>query len=100
CDFYAVDEYKIGNLSEQNIEELLSGKITDDFISRKTAQLKICRDCRYMGICGGGCPKMRREVCGSIDSETCGYQKFLDFSVKKLKKYASQERTYLYKTTT
>lgn len=100
CDFYATDKYEIGNLSKQGLQELLWNEKMKEFAHRSTQHLQLCQNCRYVKICGGGCPKMRQEVCGKTDGKTCGYQSFLDFSIKKMERYAMQEFTYLYKYTT
>lgn len=92
CDFYAMDEYRVGNLAESTIEEIYTQPGMAAFRNRPTTGLNLCTACQYRGICGGGCPRMRREVCGIQSAKQCGYQLFLDSCVKQMQKYAYRER--------
>jgi uncharacterized protein len=94
CDFYCIDSYKVGNLATQNIEDILNDKRMYEFLSRDRDKMQLCTACKYNRICGGGCPKMRREVCQQNDGEFCGYQKFLDATIDKMYQYAMVERAY------
>lgn len=92
CDFYALDEYRAGNLAESSIEEIYCQKTMTEFQTRPTGTLALCEECPYRPICGGGCPRMRREVCGSPDAKSCGYRLFLESSLPKLQLFARNER--------
>lgn len=93
CDFYAVDQYRVGNLADSPIEEIYTDPAMTRFRRRPAEMLQGCRECPYIGICGGGCPRMRREVCGLPDARSCGYRSFLDQCLPQLQKYAYRERT-------
>ena len=73
CDFYALDEYCIGNLKDSSVRKLIFSKRVKDYLSLKAELPNHCDDCEYFDICGGGCRRMRREVFG-LDSKTCGHQ--------------------------
>lgn len=92
CDFYAIDQYRVGNLADSTMEEIYTCSAMEAFRNRPTENLKLCHSCRYRGICGGGCPRMRREVCGGLDAKQCGYQLFLDHCLIQMQKYAYRER--------
>lgn len=92
CDFYAMDEYRVGNLAEIPIEKIYTAAAMAEFRNRPTEQMALCQTCPYVPICGGGCPRMRREVCGAPDSGACGYRMFLDSCLKQMQKYAYQAR--------
>lgn len=78
CDFYCIDEYKLGNIAEQSIQDLLSGTEVQKFVHRESPQPKLCHDCRWKKLCGGGCKRMRKEICCNGEDNFCGYKSFLD----------------------
>lgn len=79
CDFYCVDEYKLGNLAEQRLDEILSSPVIDSFVHREQLSLpKLCETCMYKGFCGGNCKRMRKEICVDASGSFCGYKAFLD----------------------
>lgn len=88
CDFYAFDEYKIGNMSNQTLLELLSSKEMKRFLMRSHTKMDMCEQCSYYAICKGGCERMHQDVCGSKDSVFCGYKRFLDRKLKDLTEIA------------
>ena len=92
CDFYALDEYRIGNLSEESIGSLYEKTAMAAFRARPTETLALCDACPYASICGGGCPRMRREVCGTLDGTTCGYRVFLEACQPQMQLVAQREQ--------
>lgn len=92
CDFYALDEYRVGSLADSPIDELYGKEAMGDFRARPTEKLALCEDCPYAPICGGGCPRMRREVCGAPDAKSCGYRMFLESALDRMQLYAARER--------
>lgn len=76
CDFYALDEYKIGNLRDKSIQEIKEHKLVGAFIKDSGVKSKLCSKCVYQRMCKGGCKRMAKEMYA--DKEFCGYQSFLD----------------------
>lgn len=57
CDcFYEMDDYIIGNINTQSLEECLKNPIIAEFQSRSIDKLKGCKNCDIKDICHGGCP--------------------------------------------
>lgn len=92
CDFYAMDEYRVGNLADMPIEKIYEDAAMAEFRNRPTEKMTLCSGCPYARVCGGGCPRMRREVCGSPNSKQCGYRMFLDNCLNPMQQYAYRER--------
>lgn len=78
CDFYCLDEYKLGNLSKNTVDELLSSENVNKFLNMTGEKSLLCKDCPYIHFCGGNCRRMRREICIGKDINFCGYKEFLD----------------------
>lgn len=85
CDFYCLDEYLLGNFTEQTLEELYLLSVQSEMrVREKNA---FCRTCPYEQICGGGCKRMQQEVyCGGEGK--CGMRSFLDYSMRELRQIA------------
>ena len=76
CDFYCLDEWRLGNAAEEPPSRLLENDAMQRFLSRNKDTVS-CSGCRYARFCGGGCPRMEREVYAARDG-VCGFQKFMD----------------------
>ncbi len=61
CDFYALDDYKLGNINENSFSELNSSKKAVDFVMNSAAQSEHCADCKWFPVCRGGCRRYRCE---------------------------------------
>ena len=78
CDFFCTDEYCLGNIHHSSIADLTSSPLFKAFSERREARPSACEACRYLRFCGGGCPRMQREVYIPSEGEGCGYQMLLD----------------------
>lgn len=78
CDFYCLDEYKLGNLTENSVTKLFSGDSVKRFLKRENEKPLLCKMCKYREFCGGNCERMRSGICCKTDDIYCGYQDFLD----------------------
>jgi len=57
CDFYVLDEWKIGNIQEMTVEEALASPASVRFIREGALRPADCRTCSYFPICRGGCKR-------------------------------------------
>lgn len=83
CDHFVFPEYKLGNIREQSIVEMISSPKQTEFGNMKRASLpRQCRECRFTDICNGECPKNR--FAFTADGEPglnylcSGYHKFFE----------------------
>ena len=74
CDFYVLDEYKLGNLRDCSLADLSKSKILSGFLQGPRRSTKLCETCRYAQICHGQCKRLN--IC-YFDEEFCGYQAFI-----------------------
>ena len=88
CDFYCLDSHRMGNIKESPVSALLAHASVRDFCTRRAALPALCADCRWRAFCGGGCPRMGREVYA--ESGACGYRLFLDHAGASLYRLAEQ----------
>jgi uncharacterized protein len=59
CDFWALDEYKLGNINENSFRELFECECAQKFIKSSCIHDEKCRLCRWYKICMGGCARMK-----------------------------------------
>ena len=58
CDFYAYDEYFLGNINEMSLTDILTSDKSKQFIKSSVLPDE-CRACGYKKLCGGGCRRER-----------------------------------------
>ena len=60
CDHFVFPEYRLGNIRQQSLTEMLYGERQQQFGRDKSATLpRQCRECRFLFACHGECPKNR-----------------------------------------
>ncbi|MBO6052844.1 MAG: SPASM domain-containing protein [Clostridia bacterium] len=87
CDFYVLDEYKLGNIRDTGIRELLESDTAKRFRARSHKIDERCRSCRWYRLCFGGCARYR-EPTGSdglgLNKYCESYRAFFDWAAPKL----------------
>ena len=81
CDHFVFSEYRLGNIRQQSLTELLYGERQQQFGRNKSATLpRQCRECRFLFACHGECPKNRflKDKFGEpgLNYLCAGYQQF------------------------
>lgn len=60
CDHFVYPKYRLGNLMETPLRELVEGAVQREFGAAKAESLPACcRSCAFLGMCHGECPKHR-----------------------------------------
>lgn len=59
CDFYALDEWCLGNVREEGFKEMLGSEKAKEFVLRSLEKSQECRECPYYALCRGGCYRQR-----------------------------------------
>lgn len=93
CDFYCLEQYRLGSILEDDLETLYHRSVTSS--TKRPAPLPAqCGCCPYQAFCGGGCRRMRREVFCAEGASPCGYRQFLDSCMPQLKQLAREQRAF------
>lgn len=79
CDFYALDEYCLGNIKYDSIDDIKNSIQGKNFIKQRKRYSKVCQQCMFKNICHGQCKRMNIVY---FDDEYCGYQEFLKETYK------------------
>lgn len=93
CDFYVLDEYRLGNLKEDTFEEIYKRRLESGFLESSRNHDEGCQKCRYFFLCRGGC-RRQREGFGNeregIRNVLCeGYKMFFDKYYERMKEIAA-----------
>ena len=59
CDFYVLDEYKLGNFNTDQLDAIDRKRAEISFIERSKKLKENCLSCPYFFICRGGCQRNR-----------------------------------------
>jgi uncharacterized protein len=60
CDHYVYPEYELGNISAEHIGTMAFSERQRQFgYAKRDALPRYCRQCRYLSLCWGECPKNR-----------------------------------------
>ena len=89
CDFYCLDEYLMGNINDNTIEELRNSKGAKALMDGSECEKAPCRECRFRNICHGGC--QRQNLCYLRD-DYCAYQNVLGEIVPELYELIRKEK--------
>lgn len=81
CDFYVLDEYKLGNINNDSIEILSKNSVVTKFLEMPRRKSNLCDSCRYLNICHGQCKRMNINY---FTENYCGYQDFLASKEKEI----------------
>jgi len=83
CDHYVYPEYKIGNIADDNFQDMLGSLKQQRFGFDKENSLPFqCRECKFLFACNGECPKHRFSTNkdGEKIAYLCeGYYKFFEY---------------------
>ncbi len=73
CDHFVYPEYRLGNILDHEISDLMKKSKSCGFVDMKQGNLPVvCLTCRYLNICNGECPK-NRITQGSNNIENLNY---------------------------
>lgn len=59
CDFYVLDEYRLGNLNTDLLPQIEDAEAARTFIARSHSIPDDCRRCKWLSLCRNGCYRCR-----------------------------------------
>lgn len=88
CDFYVLDEYKLGNINNSSYTNLFNTKVEQDFLHSSLTIHSSCKMCPYFKICRGGCRRHKNlDKNNEYKNRFChSYQMFFEKNIDKLLK--------------
>lgn len=92
CDFYVLDEYRLGNLCADSFEELEQRGKESGFVEASMPLPETCRRCRYAALCRNGCRRHRLEGPAGMNRFCKAYQEFFAYSFDRMAALAQNLR--------
>ena len=92
CDFFVEDNWKLGNVNENRLDDMLNSPRQEEFGKLKSAVPEECVSCKWLKKCRGGCTKDRiRDVRDNGSNHFCeSYKIFFEHADAKLIGLAEQ----------
>ena len=82
CDFYVLDEWKLGDLSRCTVEAALASPTSQTFLAQGRKRPTECAACPYRLLCRGGC---KRDWDASGSNRFCtAYRHFFAYALPRL----------------
>lgn len=93
CDFYVLDQWKLGNISSDSFVRLASRERKLGFVESSLPTAAQCKECKWHFICRGGCRRDREPFLNGIPglNRYCeGYMDFFEYAYKRMENLASK----------
>ncbi|HOJ11245.1 MAG TPA: anaerobic sulfatase maturase [Clostridiales bacterium] len=89
CDFYVTDQWKLGNIKENDFHELLNTDTGKRFIEVSMHVDDKCKECKWFNFCRGGCRRTREPFSDGLPvlNYYCeSYYNFFEYAGERLYK--------------
>lgn len=73
CDFYALDTWRLGNVNDDPLEDIILSEKSKEFIVSSINIPDKCKVCEYLSICRNGCRRYRNKENLNIYCESYYY---------------------------
>lgn len=87
CDFYALDEWYLGNICTNTFEQMEEERQKLGFILWSGQIPEDCRNCRYLALCRNGCRRNREPVTADSTQKNyfcSAYKGFFEYAYPRL----------------
>ena len=87
CDFYALDEWKMGNINTMSLARMEKSSPSKAFRQASLRLPEICQGCEYFSLCRGGCRRYRepfREGLPGKNRFCKSYRMFFDACLPRM----------------
>lgn len=88
CDFYVLDEYKIGNIND-GLSHIMTNSKRVEFINSSKNLPSTCIQCEFYTLCRGGCKRHRNVNIDHYNNYFCqSYYNFFKKNINRLEQLA------------
>lgn len=85
CDFYVLDQWRVGNIREVTVAEALASPVMDRFLQEGARRPAACAACSWMPLCRGGCRRDFTDGPAGPENYYCAAMKaFLPYAFPRL----------------
>ena len=92
CDFYCLDEWKLGGIGEETIPELLYGEKERRFLALGQQHPSECGRCLWVRLCYGGCRRdWVQDGAGNHNYYCSAFRRFFEYAAPRITQIAGEE---------
>ena len=92
CDFFVLDDWKIGNIGQMSVADLTAGEKSAAFLRWGSVKPAECAACPYGAICNGGCKNdWYTDETGPHNYFCASFRELLDHALPRLQQIARAE---------
>ena len=87
CDFYALDQWRLGNILTDSFETMEEVRQTSGFMEWSRRLPEDCKACRWLPLCRNGCRRNREPVTADSTGKNyfcAAYKHFLEYACPRL----------------
>lgn len=88
CDFYVLDRYRMGSITETGFAELHASRAAARFTAESEPVADACRACEWYALCRGGCRRHREPPSGGplTENRFCeGNRRFFEYAYPRMR---------------
>lgn len=95
CDFYCLDQWKLGKLGELSLTDAMEGDTARRFLREGLDHPAECASCPYARLCNGGCKRdWVRGKEGNHNYFCPAFRKFFDYAGDRIARIARAQQGY------
>ena len=94
CDFYVLDEWKLGNVADTSFTALRDAPLTRQFLQDGLHHPQPCKACEWRALCNGGCKRdWVTDENGARQNYFCAaFRQFFAHAAPRLREIAEAEK--------
>ena len=89
CDFYVLDQWKLGNINQSDFKTMISSAKAEQFRATSRVLPESCRQCNFYQVCRSGC-RRHKEAAAMTNYFCSAYQNFYTYSLPRFSQLAQQ----------
>lgn len=93
CDFYCLDEWKLGNVMQDDLAACDEKRRQLRFVERSLPAPQQCRECPWYALCRNGCPRDRVQKPGdpvAINYFCEAHREFFGLHIREMQQIAQR----------
>lgn len=88
CDFYALDDYRLGNIRTDSLEDIDRRRNEIGFIQDSLIPPEECKKCKWAFLCRNGCRREREGGVGGRNVHCQAFREFFEYAYPRLAQIA------------
>lgn len=95
CDFYCLDQWRMGILGDASLAELAAGEVARRFLAEGLERPAECAGCPWLQLCNGGCKRdWTRDGEGNHNYFCPAFQRFFAYAAPRIAQIARAQAQF------